>query len=307
MTVPPPGLRPYGFRDPVDYIERITYAIWNLPDPDPTLIRRYYAPDTAIHLDSGDLVGDERVLANTEARLRSYPDFHGSIDDTIWTGSEATGYRTSMRWTWTGTDTGGTPFGPPTGKRVTFSAIANCVIRGEVIVEEWLGANPLSLARQLGLDSESAVRATSYPSSANITVPSFEFTPTAAGDVVYRAFSSGLHGRLSTGLFSSDCVSHFAPDRHGDDLVAIEAWAAQLLEVLGPIAVRVDDQYVLPAEHNLPERVATQWTLSGTGPRGAVELSLISHHHLVDGRVSAQWLAYDELALAHHGITLVAQ
>ena len=111
MTQSPIGLRPHGFDGPVDYIERITDDIWNLPQRDPSLISKYYSPDTAIHLDAGDLVGAEVVIANTHARLRSYPDFHGDIDDTIWTGSEDEGYRTSMRWTWTGTDVGGTVFG----------------------------------------------------------------------------------------------------------------------------------------------------------------------------------------------------
>lgn len=163
MTRSPLGVVPYGFDGPVDYIARITNDIWNLPQRNPELIRKYYSPATAIHTDAGDLTGDEIVIANTLARLRSYPDFHGIIDDTIWTGSEDEGYRTSMRWTWTGTDSGGTGFGPATHRYVKFMAIANCIVQGEVIVEEWLGANPLSQARQLGYSAEDAVRATSYP------------------------------------------------------------------------------------------------------------------------------------------------
>jgi hypothetical protein len=66
----------------------------------------------------------------------------------------------------------------------------------------------------------------------------------------------------------------------------------------------VDDQYSLPPGEGKPLRVATQWRIAGTGPDGPVEFSLISHHHLADGYVTAQWLTYDELALAHRGILL---
>ncbi|MEC5180584.1 ester cyclase [Arthrobacter sp. CG_A4] len=302
MTPSPPGLRAFGFDGPVDYIERITYDIWNLPHRDLELIRRYYSPSTAIHLDAGDLVGDETVIANTHARLRTYPDFHGVIDDTIWTGSEEAGYRTSMRWTWTGTDTGGTAYGPATGGAVTFMAIANCIVRGEVIVEEWLGANPLAQARQLGYSLEDAVRATQYPGARRVTRPSFEFTRTAEGDLVRQAFTSVLEGRLESGLYAADCVTAFAPDVQRDGAGAVLEWALGLRAALGPLSVEVDDQYSLPASGKLPLRVATQWRIAGTGPRGPVEFSLISHHHLVGGRVTAQWLAYDELALAHQGV-----
>lgn len=304
MTHSPPGVVPYGFDGPEDYIEKITYDIWNLPQRNPELIRKYYSPQTAIHLDGGDLVGDEIVIANTLARLRSYPDFHGVIDDTIWTGSEDEGYRTSMRWTWTGTDTGGTGFGPATRRPVTFMAIANCVVEGEVITEEWLGANPLSQARQLGFSTEQAIKATAYPAKAKVTRPGFSFRATAEGDLVIDAFTKLLGARHDTALFSQECRSSFAPDRERTGTAPAAEWARGFRGALGLTAVDVDDQYSRPAEGGKPLRVATQWRLRGTGPKGPVEFLLVSHHHLAKGQVTAQWLAYDELALAHQGIFL---
>jgi hypothetical protein len=126
----PLGVRPFGFVDVVDYIERITYDIWNGAERDPGLCHRYYGPDTPIFMDGGDLVGAERVVANTEAAWSRSPDFPGSSTTPIWTGDEATGYRTSMRWTWSATNSGPSIFGPATGRPVRFAAIANCVVRG---------------------------------------------------------------------------------------------------------------------------------------------------------------------------------
>lgn len=247
MTTSPRGLEPYGFDGPVDYIERITYDIWNLPNRDPELIRRYYAPHTVIHLDAGDLVGDEIVISNTNTRLLSYPDFNGVIDDTIWTGSEEEGYRTSMRWTWTGTDTGGTAYGPATGKPVTFTAIANCIVVGEVIVEEWLGANPLAQARQLGYSLQESIDATQPPEASIVARPSFDFVPTPEGEVVRNAFTSALEGSIDVELYSPECRNHFAPDVQVDGVSAIVDWAGGLQASLGPLTAHVDDQYSMPA------------------------------------------------------------
>lgn len=304
MTIPQAGLRPFGFDGPVDYIERITYGIWNLPNRQLDLIRRFYSSSTAIHLDVGDLVGDDVVVANTSARLRTFPDFNGVIDDTIWVGSEEEGYRTSMRWTWTGTDTGGTVYGPATGRPVTFTAIANCIVLGEVIIEEWLGANPLAQARQLGFGLEAAVAATRYPSVSGVAKPSFTFAPSPAGDFVKRAFVGALTGELDAGLFAVDCANEFAPDWKEAGVAVLVRWCARLREALSGITVEIDDQYFMPASAGHPLRVATQWRIGGVGPRGQVEVGLISHHHLEDERIFAQWLAFDELALAHQGVVL---
>jgi predicted ester cyclase len=126
-----------------DFIARVTYAIWNQPDPDPELVRRYYGPDTVIHADAGDLAGADAVVASTRERLQAFPDFHGVIDETIWTDDEH-GVRTSMRWTWTGTHS--------SGRRVELMAIANCRLDGERFAEEWLATDHLDRLRQLGAD-----------------------------------------------------------------------------------------------------------------------------------------------------------
>jgi hypothetical protein len=49
-----------------------------------------------------------------------------------------------MRWTWTARNTGHGIYGPPTGRKVVVTGMANCIIRGENVVEEWVAYNELS-------------------------------------------------------------------------------------------------------------------------------------------------------------------
>lgn len=303
------GVRPYGFADIADYIERITYAIWNGPDRNPELVRRYYTPTTPIHADGGDLVGADAVTANTLARLRAFPDFAGRIDDTIHTGDEERGYRTSMRWTWQATNLGPSVFGPATGRTVRFTAIANCVVRGETIVEEWLSSNSLALARQLGLSDEEALART----AAAVAEPGRGTRPTwpqeldALSRRAVRAWQAALNGR-DTGVvrhaYHPDAVLRHGPDRSHAGVDGIASWFRAWLDRLPDLTWEVDDAYALPGDGGRPDRVAAQWTLRGTHHGRLVRAGGITHHHLVDGLVVGEWTEFDELALLRQGLNL---
>ncbi|WP_433136207.1 ester cyclase [Actinomadura nitritigenes] len=297
------GVRSFGFADAPDYIEKITYAIWNGPDRDPGLIGRYYGADTAIHMDGGDLCGADAVIANTEARLVAFPDFHGQIDDTIWTGDEKTGYRTSMRWTWTGTNAGPSAFGPATGRRVAFTAIADCVIRGEMIVEEWLGANPLDLARQLGLTEQETLQAVPPPLKAAALRPLVSRTCGDAGEVVADSWTTRLDGSWRSGAddYAPDAVVSLGPQRLLRGRDEITGWSDRWRALAGGLTWSLIDQYSRPARCGDWERVATRWALEGNGMR----LSGISHHRVLNGKIMAEWTQYDELSLLAQGAPLL--
>lgn len=307
---PATGLRSYGFQGPADYIERITYDIWNGAARDPGLISRYYAPDAAIHLDGGDLRGAEAVIANTVARLRAFPDFHGTIDDTIWCGDEDQGYRTSMRWTWTGTNDGPSAFGPATGRRVRFSAIANCVVRGEQIVQEWLGANPLALARSLGYDSGAGDDGdngdgdgpTGAPPATG-TRPSWTPVVEGPGSVVADAWRAAFRtggDDAALAVYAPRAPVALGPDRTLTGAEGVAGWLARWRAAVPDLSWTVDDQYAQASEQpGGPHRVATQWTAAGEG----VRICGISHHHIQDGTILREWTHYDELALRSQGVT----
>ena len=43
-------------------------------------------------------------------------------------------------------------YGPPTGSKVEYRAIADCIVKRNMVVEEWLIRDELTLLHQLGLD-----------------------------------------------------------------------------------------------------------------------------------------------------------
>lgn len=297
-----PGVRPYGFADITDYIERITYGIWNGPDRNPELVRRYYTATTPIHADSGDIEGADAVTANTRARLLAFPDFTGRIDDTIHTGDEDRGYRTSMRWTWRATNLGDSVFGPATGRAVCFTAIANCVVRGETIVEEWLSSNPLALARQLGVSDEEALArsAAAAPVPGRGTRPSWPLELDGPAERIVATWEAALNGRdpgVVRHAYHRDAVVHQGPDRSHQGAEGAESWFRSWLDRFPDLAWTVDDAYSLPGDDERPDRVATQWSLRGTHRERPVRISGITHHHLVDGLTVREWTEFDELAL----------
>ncbi len=92
-----------------------------------------YTPETVIHGADGTRVeGADQVVADTMAWLTAFPDLKCVIRDVIWSGNPEEGYRTSMPWSYVGTNTGYSKFGPPTGKTLTMEnnlGIANCIIK----------------------------------------------------------------------------------------------------------------------------------------------------------------------------------
>ena len=138
-----PGFQP--FMDPVDYIVKCTYEIWDQKGIGE--IYRYYKHNALVHTSDGDTYGRDRVIENCLIKMAGYPDIRDYIDDVIWAPDGNGGFHTSMRWTWTAHNTGYSIYGPPTGKPVTVWGIANCYIKSNYIVEEWVTYNEISLIR----------------------------------------------------------------------------------------------------------------------------------------------------------------
>ncbi len=80
---------------------------------------------------------------------RTLPDLHITVDDLV-----AEGDRVVARYIWDGTDLGGWPGMPPTGKRVKTTGVDIYRVIDGKIVECWTVLDELALRQQLGLVAE---------------------------------------------------------------------------------------------------------------------------------------------------------
>ncbi|MER5495402.1 ester cyclase [Streptomyces sp. NPDC002454] len=304
----------YPFVDIVDFVERTTYQIWN--DRRPELVPKWYPKDSVIWTDGGDLVGEEAVTADTAERRRGFSDYYGVIDDTIWTGDDESGYRTSMRWVARGTHDGHSKLGEPTGRRVSNSSISHCVVVGDQYVEEWAGGNALAFRRQLGHALEPAVaalRPSGMPTgeaapertrSLGATVPAVPEEVDGAGLFVTDLLNGLYNDRdltLADRFYAPGAPYSFGTSRLGFGPAGARAEVERWHELLPDLHLEVEELY-WNDDTPTRSRVAVRYRLRGTAVNDAGRsrpVSLMCFHHIhVRGRlVVAEWAEYNELAL----------
>ncbi len=105
-----------------------------------------HAADYVVHLPGGvEVRGRERLKQMTAMVLSAFPDYHETIEDVV-----AEGDKVVVRQTITGTHKGEFQGIPPTGKQVTWTAIAILGIIGGKLVEAWIVVDMLGLMQQIG-------------------------------------------------------------------------------------------------------------------------------------------------------------
>lgn len=134
-----------------DYIQGITYEIWE--GRQISLLETAYGKDMIMRSTLGLIEGNKEVIKDTLASLAAFPDRLIFGTDVIWSGNEEEGYLSSHRSVITGTHTGHGVFGAPTGKFIVTRAVADCYVKDEVILDEWLCYDFSSMVRQLGYSS----------------------------------------------------------------------------------------------------------------------------------------------------------
>lgn len=139
------------FKDFPDYILGITKEIWE--DRGISTLHNYYGKDMYLRMPLGTSRGNSGVIAKTMETLVEFPDRELLGEDVIWSGNEDDGMLSSHRLFCTGTHLGDSMFGPATGKKVVFRAIADCYAINNSITDEWLVRDYGGIAKQLGWNS----------------------------------------------------------------------------------------------------------------------------------------------------------
>ena len=122
------------YTDIIDFIVRATHHIWE--EKHIGYIYDHYRHNIRVTDDAGLNVGRDKVIANTLQFINAFPDIRLVADEIVWAGNDEVGFHTSHRAFVTGTNTGYSQYGPPTGKKVHFWLIANCIFIANENYEE---------------------------------------------------------------------------------------------------------------------------------------------------------------------------
>ena len=318
------GFAPH-FKDFVDYIIGITHEIWE--EKGIGKLYDYYANTIQMHTSSGTLYGRELVFLKTIQMLAAYPDRRAYGDDVIWGGNDVDGFYSSHRVTGEGTNRGWSIYGPPTGKRVRFGAIADCFCKRNMVVEEWLVRDELNHVLQLGLDPVKTAKkmaAKEQDSGFEVRIagdiergigqlppekwPEAESEQFDPEDFIGRMIHEIWNWRLLNKAreFYQENFAFEGPTRRS--FLGINDFHTYVLSLLSPfpdLAISAD-HFCHVGDEQDGYRVATRWTMRGTHtgygvygePTGnRIRILGISHHMIKDGLIQNEWTIFDEFAL----------
>lgn len=307
--------------DIVDYIVRCTYKIWEQRGIG--LIYTHYKQDTPVHSTDGLTLGRDEVVAHTVQSQAAMPDALGFFQDIVWGGDDREGFLSSHRFLSVGRNTGYTVYGPPTNRTVRVWGIANCLVRENLIVEEWLYHNELSFIRQLGLPlRETVLRHAPRPLDSlgpeqhgqierlRGQEPPLPLEPRPEGfdieDMVRRSMHEIWNRRMFNRVsdyYADNYLYHGTTDREYYGRGNYTAYILSVLAMFPDAAMFIDDLRWVGDETS-GYRTAVRWSLLGThtgpgiygAPTGQqVHMHGVTQHRVLDGRFVEEWTIFNEL------------
>ena len=327
-TRPGPGHTEHGY-DIVDYILGITREIWEDRGVGPAL-DRYYADNVLLRSPAGLVTDRQGVIASTLQVLHEFPDRQLLGEDVIWSGDEETGFLSSHRLTSAMTHTGSGSYGPATNRPVRVRVIAECVVRNDQVVEEWLIRDQGAIAACLGTDAEQLARLQVENDlgmhgkviyfSSDIDVPG-DYVDVVDGSEEAHAYADGwqaVWGDKEPAVirqiyYEGACICAPGGDTlHGH--TDLDRFVLGYLAAFPDLRFTVDN-LIVNRDPGLPTRLAMRWhieaTHSGWGRFGApggapVYIMGMTHAYMVNGKVTMEWILIDEVSvwkqiLAHAG------
>jgi len=315
------------YSDIVDYILRCTHRIWEQKDLG--LIATHYAPDIRVHTMTGPVDGVEGVIAGTARTLCAFPDRTLTGEAVIWSTQPEGAYFSSHRITSAATNLGPSEFGPPTGKRISFTTIADCLCRENRIVEEWLVRDYSAMALALGYHprtvaaAQAATDRASENGRADWRVAAMNRVADAAGTPFPNGSLPDPHRdpHVFAWDFFDRVVNHrrlavvrdtYCPAAHWTGPGArrlfgwgeITGWFTALIGSFGDARITVDSTAVVEAAGG--HDIAVRWSLAGTHDGSAlygapthqrVYILAVTHWRVTDGRIVEETTIFDEVAL----------
>jgi predicted ester cyclase len=309
------------YSDIVDYILRCTHRIWEQKDVG--LIATHYAPDIVVHMMTGPVYGMDGVIAGTARTLSAFPDRTLTGEAVIWSDEGDGAYLSSHRITSTATNLGTSELGPATGKRITFTTIADCLCKANLIVEEWLVRDYSAMALQLGhhprvvargqaaadrahgpqawrQEAMAAIRSlapTPFPTSA---LPDPECDPHGFAHALFDSIVN--HRRFGLVRQAYSPAAHWSGPggRRLFGWGEIAGWFTALIGSFGD--ARISIQHVAAVD----DMIAVRWELAGTHDGGAlygpasgeaIYILAVTQWRFDHGMITDEVTVFDEVAL----------
>ena len=307
------------WKDFPDYILGVTKEIWE--DRGIATLNHYYTADIVVRSPASVVIGNQGVIAATQATLAEFPDRQLLGEDVIWSGSAEKGdLLSSHRILSTATHSRSGVYGEATGKKLRYRIIADCAAKDDAIYDEWLIRDQGAIVRQMGWDPKTyaseLIKREGGP--AKCVKP---LTPKTDKKGGYNGRGNGhaagqRHADILTGLMKADMG---AIKRHYDRACHLElpggvtghGWgdADQFwmnLRAAFPNAKFQIDHQIGREDPGMAPRSALRWSLwgrhEGSGafgdPTGAEVYVLgISHAEFGPWGLRREYVLYDETAI----------
>ena len=302
-----------------DYINGITYEIWE-EENGVEKLHEYYASDVVMRTPSSIIIGNEGVIAATEATLLEFPDRKLIGEDVIWSGSPEEGMLSSHRIISTATHLGDGQFGKATGKKLTYRVIADCHAINNQINDEWLTRDRGSMVLQMGwtpedfarqeIDREGGPDNCVRPFSPSIDQPgpyngkgNKNEWGEKYSDILNRIMNSDTS--IIRKEYDRACQLEYPSGVTGHSYANAEAFWMGLRSSF-PSASFVIEHQIGRADSMMPPRAAVRWTLKGKhdglglfGEPSGAELYLmgISHAEFSPWGLRREYVVFDETAI----------
>ncbi|MDH3435246.1 MAG: ester cyclase [Gammaproteobacteria bacterium] len=309
----------------IDYIVRITYRIWE--DRDVQYIADTYSDNSQVFDDYGLQRGCQKIIQDTQHTTSAFSDIKLIADEIVWAGDDEVGYHTSHRTIIRGTNDGDSKYGPATNRNIDVLVIANCVALDNEIFLEHVLYNNSSMLQQLGhsLSDIVATLSKSPPAGWPRDADTWDNLRRAArpdqpisiaqpidGFDVDKFARATLHqlwnGRDYSALSSAyvpDFAFQGATDRRFRGAAPYQTLLSSIATAFPDLELQVDEVYWMGNDKDgylTSERWSAEGTHSGAGiygePSGkSVQIWGITQHHIVDGKIVAEWMLFNELDL----------
>ncbi len=303
-----------------DFIYGITREIWEDRGIGGKL-DKYYAPDILLRAATGFTGSNKGVTAQTLQTLHQFPNRQLVGEDVIWTGAKDGSFLSSHRLTSVMRHTGDGLLGKAQGRMVRSRIIADCWVRDQVVVEEWLVRDQAAFARCLGLEPKALARETADRELRNAQpisffVPAhdkpskfrFEIEDDPAIAVLVKGLTR-LWGAKETSVIRDLYFHGAALHAPGGDVLYghgdIDTFALGYLASFPDAAFNIETARI-NRDPEQPLRIAVRWSLTGTHsgfghfgePTGApVYVMGMSHFNMTGGRVAAEYMVTDEVSI----------